>query len=279
MSDSDDSQNIGTFWDHLDVLRSCIIKIIVATLLLAIVCFSFKDLLFSIVLAPTDPDFITYKLLGMHPQKIGLMNIGLTEQFMIHMKTALYAGILLASPYILYQIFCFVSPGLYENERKYAVRVVGGAYVMFILGTLLNYFVIFPMTVHFLGTYQVASDVANMLTLQSYMDTLLLMNLVMGVVFELPVVCWLLACLGLLNDRFMRTYRRHAIVVILIISAIITPTSDVFTLMVVALPIWALYEVSIIIVKRAQRKPKAINQAEENQTSQTHSTEVTRTAE
>ncbi len=279
MSDSDDSQNIGTFWDHLDVLRSCIIKIIVATLLLAIVCFSFKDLLFSIVLAPTEPDFITYKLLGMHPQKIGLMNIGLTEQFMIHMKTALYAGILLASPYILYQIFCFVSPGLYENERKYAVRVVGGAYVMFILGTLLNYFVIFPMTVHFLGTYQVASDVANMLTLQSYMDTLLLMNLVMGVVFELPVVCWLLACLGLLNDRFMRTYRRHAIVVILIISAIITPTSDVFTLMVVALPIWALYEVSIIIVKRAQRKPKAINQAEENQTSQTHSTEVTRTAE
>ncbi|MDD7251198.1 MAG: twin-arginine translocase subunit TatC [Prevotellaceae bacterium] len=279
MSDSDDSQNIGTFWDHLDVLRSCIIKIIVATLLLAIVCFSLKDLLFSIVLAPTEPDFITYKLLGMHPQKIGLMNIGLTEQFMIHMKTALYAGILLASPYILYQIFCFVSPGLYENERKYAVRVVGGAYVMFILGTLLNYFVIFPMTVHFLGTYQVASDVANMLTLQSYMDTLLLMNLVMGVVFELPVVCWLLACLGLLNDRFMRTYRRHAIVVILIISAIITPTSDVFTLMVVALPIWALYEVSIIIVKRAQRKPKAINQAEENQTSQTHSTEVTRTAE
>lgn len=279
MSDSDDSQNIGTFWDHLDVLRSCIIKIIVATLLLAIVCFSFKDLLFSIVLAPTEPDFITYKLLGMHPQKIGLMNIGLTEQFMIHMKTALYTGILLASPYILYQIFCFVSPGLYENERKYAVRVVGGAYVMFILGTLLNYFVIFPMTVHFLGTYQVASDVANMLTLQSYMDTLLLMNLVMGVVFELPVVCWLLACLGLLNDRFMRTYRRHAIVVILIISAIITPTSDVFTLMVVALPIWALYEVSIIIVKRAQRKPKAINQAEENQTSQTHSTEVTRTAE
>ena len=279
MSDSDDSQNIGTFWDHLDVLRSCIIKIIVATLLLAIVCFSLKNLLFSIVLAPTEPDFITYKLLGMHPQKIGLMNIGLTEQFMIHMKTALYAGILLASPYILYQIFCFVSPGLYENERKYAVRVVGGAYVMFILGTLLNYFVIFPMTVHFLGTYQVASDVANMLTLQSYMDTLLLMNLVMGVVFELPVVCWLLACLGLLNDRFMRTYRRHAIVVILIISAIITPTSDVFTLMVVALPIWALYEVSIIIVKRAQRKPKAINQAEENQTSQTHSTEVTRTAE
>ena len=279
MSDSDDSQNIGTFWDHLDVLRSCIIKIIVATLLLSIVCFSLKDLLFSIVLAPTEPDFITYKLLGMHPQKIGLMNIGLTEQFMIHMKTALYAGILLASPYILYQIFCFVSPGLYENERKYAVRVVGGAYVMFILGTLLNYFVIFPMTVHFLGTYQVASDVANMLTLQSYMDTLLLMNLVMGVVFELPVVCWLLACLGLLNDRFMRTYRRHAIVVILIISAIITPTSDVFTLMVVALPIWALYEVSIIIVKRAQRKPKAINQAEENQTSQTHSTEVTRTAE
>jgi sec-independent protein translocase protein TatC len=119
---------------------------------------------------------------------------------------------------------------------------------MFMLGTLLNYFLIFPLTVKFLGTYQVSEDVANMLTLQSYMDTLLMMSLVMGIVFELPVVSWLLSRMGLINAQMMKTWRKHAVVAILIISAIITPTTDAFTLFVVALPIWLLYEVSILIV-------------------------------
>ena len=117
------------------------------------------------------------------------------------------------------------------------------------LGTLLNYFLIFPLTVKFLGTYQVSPDVANMLTLQSYMDTLLMMNLVMGIVFELPVVSWILGRMGLVNARMMQSMRRHAIVAILVIAAIITPTTDAFTLFIVALPIWLLYEVSILIVK------------------------------
>ena len=208
-----------------------------------------KEALFSIVLAPCSSDFITYRFLGAEAFHIHLMNTGLTEQFMIHMRTAIYAGLLVASPYILYELFRFVSPGLYQNERHYAVWIVGAAYLMFIIGTLINYFVVFPLTVRFLGTYQVSPDVANMLTLQSYIDTLLGMSLVMGVVFELPVVCALMGRMGLLTDHFMAEYRRHAVVAILVVAAIITPTTDVFTLFIVALPIYLLYEVSIQIVR------------------------------
>lgn len=238
-----------TFWDHLDVLRSSLIRMAVAVAVLAVAAFVLKEQLFSVVLAPRSSDFVTYRLLGVTPFHLHLMNTGLTEQFMIHMRTALYAGLLAASPYVLYELFRFVSPGLYQNERRYAGWIVGAAYVMFLVGTLVNYFVVFPLTVRFLGTYQVSPDVANMLTLQSYVDTLLGMSLVMGVVFELPVVCGLMGRMGLLTDQWMSDYRRHAIVAILIVAAIITPTTDVFTLFVVTLPIYLLYEVSIWIVR------------------------------
>ena len=238
-----------TFWDHLDVLRASLIRMTIAVVIFGIVAFCMKDALFSIVLAPCSSDFITYRLLGAEAFHIHLMNTGLTEQFMIHMRTAIYAGLLVASPYILYELFRFVSPGLYQNERRYAVWIVGAAYLMFLVGTLINYFVVFPLTVRFLGTYQVSPEVANMLTLQSYMDTMLGMSLVMGVVFELPVVCALMGRMGLLTDHFMAAYRRHAIVAILVVAAIITPTTDVFTLFVVALPIYLLYEISIQIVR------------------------------
>jgi sec-independent protein translocase protein TatC len=238
-----------TFWDHLDVLRAVLIRTAIAVVVFGIIAFCMKEELFSIVLAPCSSDFITYKLLGAEAFHIHLMNTGLTEQFMIHMRTAIYAGLLVASPYILYELFRFVSPGLYQNERHYAVWIVGAAYLMFIIGTLINYFVVFPLTVRFLGTYQVSPDVANMLTLQSYIDTLLGMSLVMGVVFELPVVCALMGRMGLLTDHFMAEYRRHAVVAILVVAAIITPTTDVFTLFIVALPIYLLYEVSIQIVR------------------------------
>ena len=238
-----------TFWDHLDVLRSSLIRMAVAVMVLGVVAFCLKDALFSVVLAPRSSDFVTYQLLGVDAFHINLMNTGLTEQFMIHMRTAIYAGLLLASPYILYELFRFVSSGLYQNERRYAVWIVGAAYVMFLMGTLVNYFIVFPLTVRFLGTYQVSPDVANMLTLQSYIDTLLGMSLVMGVVFELPVVCGLMGRMGLINSHMMSQFRRHAVVAILVVSAIITPTTDVFTLFVVALPIYLLYELSIQIVK------------------------------
>jgi sec-independent protein translocase protein TatC len=239
-----------TFWDHLDELRTSLFRIICAVALFAVIAFVMKEELFGIILAPRSSDFITYRLLGTDDFSIHLMNTGLTEQFMIHMQTAIYAGLLIASPYILYELFRFVSPGLYANERRYAVWIVGAAYLMFIIGTLVNYFIVFPFTVRFLGTYQVSPDVANMLTLQSYIDTLLGMSLIMGVVFELPVVCALMGRMGLINGNMMSTYRRHALVAILIVAAIITPTTDAFTLFVVALPIYLLYEISILIVRK-----------------------------
>lgn len=221
---------------------------LLAVALLAVAAFVMKDWLFSVVLAPRSSDFITYRLLGTETFQLHLMNTGLTEQFMVHIHTAMYAGLLLASPYIIYEAFRFVSPALYRNERRYAVWIVGAAYVMFILGTIVNYFVVFPLTVRFLGTYQVSADVDNMLTLQSYIDTLLSMSLVMGVVFELPVVSALMGRMGLINASTMSDYRRHALVAILIVAAIITPTADAFTLFVVALPIYLLYEMSILVV-------------------------------
>ena len=239
-----------TFWDHLDELRSSLFRMLGVTVLFGIIAFVLKDELFAIVLAPRSSDFLTYRLLGVEDFQLHLMNTGLTEQFMIHMRTAMYAGLLVASPYILYELFRFVSPGLYQNERRYAVWIVGAAYLMFLIGTLVNYLVVFPFTVRFLGTYQVSPDVANMLTLQSYVDTLLGMSLVMGVVFELPVVCGLMGKMGLINGHLMAQYRRHALVAILIVAAIITPTTDAFTLFVVAVPIYLLYELSIVIVRK-----------------------------
>lgn len=259
MSSRNDLQTM-TFWDHLDALRGVIIKVVAVTVLFGIVAFLFKEQLFSIVLAPKEPDFITYRLLQsleglfsdtrMSGFSVSLINTGLAEQFIIHMKTALCAGVLCASPYILYQLFRFVSPALYEDERKYATRVVGSGYLMFILGVLLSYYLIFPLTFRFLGTYQVASDVTNMISLESYMSTLILMCLSMGLVFEMPVIVWLFGKLGFITSGFLRRYRRHAIVIILVVAAIITPTSDVFTLLIVSLPMWLLYECSILLVRK-----------------------------
>ena len=238
----------ATFWEHLDVLRWVIIRSLIVVVAFAVVAFCMKEWLFAVVLAPASSQFITFRLMGSPDFSIHLINTGLTEQFMTHMRTAAYAGLLFASPYVLYQLFSFVSPGLYQNERRAAYKIVGSSYVMFLLGTLICYFIIFPLTVRFLGTYQVSEDVTNMLTLQSYIDTLISMCLVIGVVFELPVVCVLLGRMGMLSNTLMRRYRRHAVVAILIVAAIITPTTDIFTLMIVSLPIWLLYEASILIV-------------------------------
>ena len=242
-----------SFWEHLEDLRGSLIKIVVAILLFSTLSFCFKDLLFKIVLAPKDSSFFMYKLFGGGDFTIRLMNIGLTEQFMIHLKTAVAFGILMASPYIIKVLFDFIRPALYEKERQHSTGIVVSSYVMFMIGVAVNYLFIFPLTVRFLGTYQVSEQVSNMLTLQSYMDTLLMMSIVFGIVFEIPVISWLLARFGLLKAEYMTQYRRHAIVVILIIAAIITPTGDAFTLLIVSLPIWLLYELSVVIVKRVNR--------------------------
>ena len=249
-----DSSAGATFWDHLDELRSRLVKMVLVIALATVAAFVLKDQLFAVVLAPKSSDFVSYRLLGIPPFSIQLINTGLTEQFMVHMRTAMFVGLLAASPYVIYELFRFVSPGLYANERRYALRLVGSAYVMFIAGLLLNYYLVFPLTVRFLGTYQVSVDVSNMLTVQSYIDTLIGMSFMMGVLFELPVLCWLLSRFGIINASMMSQYRRHAIVAILIVAAIVTPTTDVFTLFVVSLPIWLLYELSILIVTLSSKR-------------------------
>lgn len=254
-----DNNSAMTFWDHLDVLRGSLLRMAVMTVACAVVAFAFKDAVFAAILAPKHDDFILYRLLAGvsgwladgSPSSfhVELINTGLAEQFKIHVKTSLYVGLMAASPYCLYELFRFVSPGLYPKERRYGVRAVVSGYVMFLLGVALCYFLIFPLTFRFLGTYQVSPDVENLITLQSYMDTLLVMCFLLGILFELPIVCWVLGKLGILRRTFMRRYRKHAVVVILVVSAIITPTSDIFTLCIVALPICLLYEVSTFLVK------------------------------
>jgi len=254
-----------TFWDHLEVLRGVIFKALAIALVAAVAAFCFKGPLFRIILAPSTPDFALYQGMAACAQKLGLNPEGftdfhvdlfsatLTAQFMTHMKVAFYMGLIVSMPYILFLLYGFVAPALRKEEKKYTTAVVGWAYLLFMCGVLLNYFLIFPLAFRFLGTYQVSDAVPNMITLVSYIDLLMTMTLLMGIMFELPILSWFMAKLGVINAGFMKKYRKHAFVVILIVGAVITPTTDVFTLAVVSLPIYLLYEFSIGLVSRIDR--------------------------
>ena len=249
-----------TFWDHMEELRKVLLRTLAVVAATAVTVFCFKEKLFSVVLAPGDPGFVTYRmfarvleLLGMDGSsvaafKVDLFSNMLTAQFMTHMKMAFWAGILIAVPYVIYELYSFVSPALRNSERRYSGVLIVSSYLLFMSGVLLDYFLIFPLAFRFLGTYQVSSDVPNVITITSYVDLLLTLTLMMGVLFELPVLSWFLAKLGLIDAVFMKKYRRHAVVAIFAFAAVITPTTDVFTLMVVAVPIYLLYELSICVV-------------------------------
>jgi sec-independent protein translocase protein TatC len=250
-----------SFWEHLDELRSSLIRIIVVVMVCAIVAFFFKDSIFAIVLGPKNADFITYRILqhvaafftgdatgSMSPSSVRLINTGLAQQFFLHVKTSAVVGFMAALPYVIYILFRFVSPALYTSERHHAIRLVVWGYVMFILGLFLSYFLVFPLTFRFLGMYQVSEIVENTVTIESYIDTLMTISLCMGIIFEIPLICWIMGRLGVINATLMKRFRKHVIVALLVIGAIITPTSDVFTLMLVSMPMWMLYELSIYIV-------------------------------
>ncbi len=243
-----------SFWDHLEALRMTLLRILAIVAMATVVAFCFKDELFRLVLWPTHSDFPTYRLFDADDFSLQLINTALTEQFMVHVKVAALIGLLCASPWVIYELLSFVSPALYANERRISLRVTLAAYTMFLIGIALNYMLIFPLTVRFLGGYQVSMDVATMLTISSYIDTLLAMSIVFGAVFELPVVCAMLAWFGMLKAKWMSRVRRHAVVAILIMAAIITPTADIFTLVVVSLPIYLLYEASIVVVRMTERE-------------------------
>lgn len=237
-----------SFWDHLEELRRVLLRCIVVVAVFAILAFIFKDEVFFIIFAPKSPDFLP-TFFGTSPE-VQLINTELTRQFVVHMTTSLYAGIIVAAPYIIFELYRFISPGLYENERRYTTPLVIASYVMFMVGILFCYFILFPITFRFLANYHVDDSIQNLISLESYIDTLVFLSLAMGIVFEIPILSWLLGRLGILHRAHMQQYRRHAIVVILIVAAIITPTSDVITLSIVSLPMYLLYELSILLVPK-----------------------------
>lgn len=251
-----------TFWEHLEELRGVFFRMLAAACLLAVALFLCKDWLFQWVLAPHKSDFIVYRGLcrlgetlsfpALCPPafQVELINIELASQFMIHLKVSFYLGMLIALPYIIYQIYRFVVPALTAKEKQYSGRVIGYSLLLFFTGLLLNYFLIFPLSFRFLATYQVSPEVTNAISLTSYVDTFVILSLMMGIMAELPVVSWFLAKVGIVNERFMKQYRKHAIVLLLVVAAIITPTTDIFTLLVVFVPIYLLYELSIRVVRR-----------------------------
>jgi len=248
-----------TFWEHLDELRECIIKICMVFVLCSVVAFFFKEEIFAFILAPGGENFITYNLLSNfntglitsinNSEKVKLINTGLASQFVIHVKTALQVGFLLSFPFLLYQLFKFVAPALHKKEKKYAISVCICSSVLFAMGFTLAYFIIFPFTYQFLSTYQVSGNVENLISLQSYIDNFIAISLFCSIAFEMPIFAWVLAKLGIINGKIMKEYRRYSIIAILLIAAIITPTSDIFTLALVSLPLILLYEISIGIVQ------------------------------
>lgn len=240
-----------TFWDHLEELRRVLLRCVIVVALVAVLAFVFKDEVFAVIFAPKSPDFLP-RLFGSSPD-IQLINTELTRQFIVHMMTSFYVGIIVASPYIIYELYRFISPALYQNERRYSTPLIISSYIMFMLGTLFSYFIVFPITFRFLGSYQVDSSVENLISLESYIDTLVFLSLAMGLVFEIPILSWLLGRLGILHRQQMQQYRRHAIVIILIIAAVITPTSDAFTLAIVSVPMYILYELSILLVPSTKK--------------------------
>jgi len=259
-----EDSNLLTFGGHLEVFRQMLFRILGVAGLMAAVIFCFKDITWGILMAPSEWDFCTYRWLETTMQAIGIdfrfeefhvdmIATDLSSQFMTHITTAVYLGLLGASPYILYELFRFISPALYENERKYSVQVAVIIYVLFLLGVLMSYFVLFPISFRFLGTYSVSAKVVSNITLDSYISTFVSLTLVMGVVFQLPVVAFFLGKLGVASSWMLSKYRKHALIVIMLVAAIITPP-DLMTLILVTIPLYLLYEVSIRVVKWVEPK-------------------------
>ena len=247
-----------TFGGHLEVLRRMLFRIIGVAGTLAIVIFCFKDITWQLLLAPSECSFTTYRWIenivsafgfDFHFEefRVDLIATDLSSQFMTHITTSVYLGLLGASPYILFELFRFVSPALYEKEKKYSVQVVVIVYILFILGVLMSYYVLFPISFRFLGTYSVAEKIHSTITIDSYISTFTTLTLLMGVVFQLPIVSFFLGKMGLLTSKILRQYRKHSLIIIMLVAAIITPP-DLITLILVTIPLYLLYEVSIWVV-------------------------------
>jgi len=258
-----------TFWDHLDELRKILFRIIAFVTVVSLVLFIYmREIFDKIILSPSRNDFFLYEWLNQFAKKypilpdfcvgtfqVKIININLASQFLIHMSTSMWLGLVLSFPFVIYQLFIFVKPALYGNERKNTGLAFFFGNLLFYIGVAVGYVMVFPLTLRFLAGYEISSYIENSVSLDSYMDSFMMMCFIMGLVFELPLLSWFLSKLGILNRGFFNKFRKHAVVILLIIAAVITPSGDPFTLMVVFLPIYMLWEISALVVKK---QPKEI---------------------
>ena len=252
-----------TFWDHLDELRWVLMRILVVWFVLAVGYFIAMPWLFDkVILAPCHNDFIFYDVLRYVGQlfhmddafftedfHVKLININLAAPFFIQISTAFWMSVVTATPYLFFEIWRFISPALYPKERRGVKKALLIGTVMFFLGVLLGYFMVYPLTLRFLASYQLSAEIENQISLNSYIDNFMMLVLCMGLAFELPLVTWLLSLMGIVHKSFLRKYRRHAAIIIVFVAAVITPTGDPFTLTVVSVPLYLLYELSILKIK------------------------------
>ena len=256
-----------TFWDHLEALRWMLVRVFSALGIFIIGGFAFIPWIFEhVIMAPIDNQFFLYRWLAKMSEQVAIMpddltrpfhvsiiNIRLSSQFFLHMSLSFWLALLITFPYLVYEVWKFICPALYENERKSMRFTFVFGTVMFFIGCVVGYSVVFPLTLRFLYNYQLSASISNQLSLDSYMDNFLMLVFMMGIVFELPLVSMLLGKIGILHRGFFSTYRRHAVVALLVVAAFITPSSDPFTLMAVFIPIYILWELSAFLVKPAPK--------------------------
>jgi len=258
-----------SFWTHIEALRWVLLRCVVVVFGIAIAAFFFKDFVFDqLILAPCQNDFVTYSMLcrlgemlsmpSLCPeiQNITIININLAAQLFTHLSISFYIGLIIGFPYLMIEFWLFASPALYPKERKPAIKGAISFIFLFFIGILIAYYVIFPLTLNFLGTYQVSLSVENQISLNSYISTFLTLIFMMGLVFEMPILAYFFAKIGVLTSEFLSKYRKISIVLILIAAAFITPSTDVFTMLLVAFPLQFLYELSRFVVKKVEKNNK-----------------------
>ncbi|MCE9538657.1 MAG: twin-arginine translocase subunit TatC [Bacteroidetes bacterium] len=264
-----------SFWGHIDALRGHLVRSVLVVLVITGVLFCFPEFLFdTIIFGPLYSDFITYRSFCQlsHFLDLGdqlcfghytfkLQSLGLGDQFTSLMWISFLGGVIIGSPYLLWEIWRFIKPALRDKEKKASTGFIIASTLLFLTGVLFSYYIIVPLSINFLGNYQVSKMVENNFTMDSYISTVTTLTLASGIVFELPVLVYFLTKFGLITPQFMRKYRKHAVVVILVAAAIITPSPDVTSQMLVAFPLYFLYEASIFVssyVIKKQVKQKAI---------------------
>lgn len=264
--DNKDTEDQMSFLDHLEILRWHLIRSCIAVFVFAITAFIFYDIIFdSIIIAPKNPEFFTNRMFALMAEFTGidslainqkafqLININMSGQFATHISVSLIMGVILGFPYLFFEFWKFVKPALYKNEQKNARGSIFYTSFLFALGISFGYYLITPLSVHFLGSYQISEQVINQINLNSYISLVTSIVLASGVIFELPILIYFLSKIGLVTPSFLKTYRKHSIVVILILSAIITPP-DIFSQVLVCFPLIILYEIGIKISTRVHKQ-------------------------